>query len=154
MAGRSRKSISWYDIYSVAKKSEAGRSPAVDAPKRKDPSFGRFLEGGTVNELDNDGKPRWWSRPLVNAIPGIRNREEQVFLVLTLVIGALTGLAVVAFIVLTEHLGMRLYPVGSAAWRRVLVPVLGSVGMGYFPDARGSRVPGVPIGRRFRGCHA
>ena len=65
---------------------------------------------------------------------------------LTLVIGALTGLAVVAFIVVTEHLGMRLYPVGSAAWRRVLVPVLGSVGMGYllyryFPDARGSGVP-------------
>ena len=146
MAGRSRKSISWYDIYSVAKKSEAMRSPAADAPKRKDPSFGRFLEGGTVNEADNGGKPRWWSRPLVHAIPGIRDREEQVFLVLTLVIGALTGLAVVAFIVVTEHLGMRLYPVGSAAWRRVLVPVLGSVGMGYllyryFPDARGSGVP-------------
>ena len=65
---------------------------------------------------------------------------------LTLVIGALTGLTVVAFIVVTEHLGMRLYPVGSAAWRRLLVPVLGSVGMGYllyryFPDARGSGVP-------------
>ncbi len=83
---------------------------------------------------------------MVHAIPGIRDREEQVFLVLTLVIGALTGLAVVAFIVVTEHLGMRLYPVGSAAWRRVLIPVLGSVGMGYllyryFPDARGSGVP-------------
>ena len=49
----------------------------------------------------------------------IREREEQVFLVLTLVIGMLTGLSVVAFIVLTEHLGMRLYPVGSAAWRRI-----------------------------------
>jgi CIC family chloride channel protein len=73
-------------------------------------------------------------------------RENQVFLLLTLAIGALTGLAVVAFILLTERLGMRLYPVGSAAWRRVLIPVLGSLGIGYllfryFPNARGSGVP-------------
>ena len=73
-------------------------------------------------------------------------REDQVFLALTLLIGALVGLAVVAFIVLTERLGMRLYPVGSQAWRRVLIPVAGSLGMGYllaryFPDARGSGVP-------------
>src|ERR1043166_8406774 len=73
-------------------------------------------------------------------------REEQVFLILTILIGALAGLAVVAFIVLTERLGMRLYPVGSAAWRRVLVPVSGSLAMGYllyryFPNARGSGVP-------------
>jgi uncharacterized BrkB/YihY/UPF0761 family membrane protein len=83
------------------------------------------------------------NKPLVHSFPAIRDHEEQVFLVLTLVIGALTGLTVVAFIVVTEHLGMRLYPVGSAAWRRLLVPVLGSVGMGYllyryFPDARGT----------------
>jgi len=73
-------------------------------------------------------------------------REEQIFLVLTILIGALAGLAVVAFIVLTERLGMRLYPVGSAAWRRVLVPIVGSLAMGYllyryFPNARGSGVP-------------
>jgi CIC family chloride channel protein len=73
-------------------------------------------------------------------------REEQIFLVLTILIGALAGLAVVAFIVLTERLGMRLYPVGSAAWRRVLIPIGGSLAMGYllyryFPNARGSGVP-------------
>lgn len=73
-------------------------------------------------------------------------REDQIFLALTLVIGALVGLVVVAFIVLTERLGMRLYPVGSASWRRVLIPVGGSLAMGYllaryFPDARGSGVP-------------
>jgi CIC family chloride channel protein len=73
-------------------------------------------------------------------------REEQVFLALTLVIGALVGLVVVAFIVLTERLGMRLYPVGSDAWRRALIPVAGSLAMGnllarYFPNARGSGVP-------------
>lgn len=91
-------------------------------------------------------KRRWWTRPLADRFPRIREREEQVFLLLTLVIGASTGLAVVAFILLTERLGMRLYPVGSAAWRRLLIPVAGSLGMGYllyryFPDARGSGVP-------------
>jgi len=35
-----------------------------------------------------------------------------VFLLLSLLIGAITGFAVVAFIVLTERLGMRFYPVG------------------------------------------
>jgi CIC family chloride channel protein len=69
-----------------------------------------------------------------------------VFLILALVIGALTGLAVVAFILLTERMGMRLYPVGGAPWRRLLFPVAGSLGIGYllfryFPYARGSGVP-------------
>src|SRR5580704_13181087 len=73
-------------------------------------------------------------------------REDQVILILALVIGALTGATVVAFILATERLGLHLYPVGSAAWRRVLIPVAGSLGMGYllfryFPDARGSGVP-------------
>ena len=73
-------------------------------------------------------------------------RENQVFLLLTLAIGALTGLAVVAFILVTERLGMRLYPVGSASWRRVLIPIGGSLVSGYllfrfFPNARGSGVP-------------
>ncbi len=76
----------------------------------------------------------------------LREREDQVFLVLTLVIGALVGLAVVAFILLTERFGARLYPAGGMGLRRLLVPVAGSLGMGYllyryFPDARGSGVP-------------
>ena len=76
----------------------------------------------------------------------LHEREEQVFLVLTLVIGALTGLAVVAFILLTERFGLRLYPASSAPWRRLLFPVLGSFAMGillfrFFPEARGSGVP-------------
>ncbi|HEX3472395.1 MAG TPA: chloride channel protein, partial [Silvibacterium sp.] len=63
-----------------------------------------------------------------------------------LVIGALTGLAVVAFILLTERAGMRLYPPGGARWRRLLFPIVGSLSMGYllfryFPNARGSGVP-------------
>jgi CIC family chloride channel protein len=76
----------------------------------------------------------------------LSEHEEQVFLLLSLLIGALTGLTVVAFIVLTERLGMRLYAPGCAAWRRVLAPVAGSLAMGcllyrYFPGARGSGVP-------------
>jgi CIC family chloride channel protein len=86
--------------------------------------------------------PSWLQRRLAELKP----REGQIFLALALVIGALTGLAVVAFIVLTERLGMRLYPVGGAPWRRVLFPVAGSLSIGYllyryFPNARGSGVP-------------
>lgn len=76
----------------------------------------------------------------------LEKREDHVFLALTLLIGALAGLAVVAFIVVTERTAIRLYPVGSSPWRRGLIPVFGSLAMGYllyrdFPDARGSGVP-------------
>lgn len=88
----------------------------------------------------------WWRRAVEFSRAQLAEREPQVFVVLALIIGALTGLAVVAFIVLTEHVGLRLYPVGSAAYRRVLFPIAGSVLVGYllyryFPNARGSGVP-------------
>jgi CIC family chloride channel protein len=87
-----------------------------------------------------------WRTWLSDRVAELRQREGQVFLVLALVIGALTGFAVVAFILLTERLGMRLYPAGGAPWRRLLFPVAGSLGIGYllyryFPNARGSGVP-------------
>jgi CIC family chloride channel protein len=95
---------------------------------------------------ENPPREKWGTIFRSRMIVHLQQREEQVFLLLSLLIGALTGLAVVAFIVVTERLGMRLYPVGSAAWRRVLVPVAGSLAMGvllyrYFPNARGSGVP-------------
>ena len=88
----------------------------------------------------------WWKTPLLHRVGKLQQREDQIFLVLALVIGALTGLAVVTFILLTERMGMRLYPVGGAPWRRLLFPVVGSLGIGYllyryFPNARGSGVP-------------
>src|SRR5271156_245631 len=88
----------------------------------------------------------WWRAPLQWWALHTAERQGRLLLVLSIVIGALTGLAVVAFILLTERLGLRLYPVGSGAWRRVLIPVVGSLGMGYllfryFPEARGSGVP-------------
>ncbi len=87
-----------------------------------------------------------WKTSLLDRVAELRQRESQVFLVLAMVIGALTGLAVVAFILLTERMGMRLYPADGAPWRRVLFPVAGSLGIGYllyryFPYARGSGVP-------------
>ena len=87
-----------------------------------------------------------WRTPLQFARKKLQHREDQVFLVLVLVIGALTGLSVVAFILLTERMGMRLYPPGSAAWRRVSFPIAGSLIIGYllyryFPNARGSGIP-------------
>src|SRR5579863_10324248 len=89
---------------------------------------------------------RWWKSPSRQWNTLLHEREEQVFLVLTLLIGALVGLMAVAFILLTERVGSRLYPPGGAAWHRVLIPVVGSLFMGYllyryFPDARGSGVP-------------
>ena len=72
--------------------------------------------------------------------------EDKVLLVLTLLIGAIVGLVVVAFIVVTENLADRLYPPGGAAWRRLVLPVAGALITGfllrrYFPDARGSGIP-------------
>jgi len=87
----------------------------------------------------------WWQLPLRWLGVRFAQREQQVLLFLSIMIGALTGLAVVALILLTERLGMRLYPVGSPVWRRIVTPVIGSLTMGYvlvryFADARGSGV--------------
>src|SRR5712675_3314106 len=88
---------------------------------------------------------RWWT-PSQRWAALVRQREEQVFLLLTLLIGALVGLTVVAFIVLTERFGARIDAAVAPAWRRLFVPIIGSLSMGfllykYFPDARGSGVP-------------
>ncbi len=67
-------------------------------------------------------------------------------IVLSLVIGAVVGLVVVGFILVTGRLAARMYPPEGAAWRRVLVPTLGALVSGfllvrYFPQARGSGIP-------------
>src|SRR5690348_12981138 len=99
-----------------------------------------------MKEAEEQTSATWWKAPARQWTLLLHEREEQVFLVLTLLIGAVVGAIVVAFILLTERFGARLYPAGGAAWRRLLVPVTGSLGMGYllfryFPDARGSGVP-------------
>jgi CIC family chloride channel protein len=99
-----------------------------------------------TSAIQDENKPSAGGWPVSRWTALLEQHEDKVFLVLTLLIGALAGLTVVGFIVLTERLGMRLYPVTAAAWRRLLVPVAGSLAMGYllyryFPDARGSGVP-------------
>ncbi len=91
-------------------------------------------------------KKIWGSLTQWANVQQLRQHEEKVLLVLTLMIGAMVGLVIVAFIVLTENLGARMYPAGGAAWRRVVVPVAGSLITGfllfrYFPGARGSGIP-------------
>ncbi len=91
-------------------------------------------------------RPDWRNTAILKWKAFLNDREDQVFLALTLLIGALVGLIVVAFIEITGRFGARLYPPDAAAWRRFLVPVTGSLVMGYllykyFPDARGSGVP-------------
>jgi CIC family chloride channel protein len=76
----------------------------------------------------------------------LEHHEDTVLLVLTLIIGAVVGCVVVAFILLTENLGARMYPGNAAAWRRVLIPFAGALSTGYFlyryfPSARGSGIP-------------
>jgi len=80
------------------------------------------------------------------SLEGLRRNEDRLALVLSLLIGALVGLVVVAFILLTGRIAARMYPAGGAGWRRILVPVLGSLSTGYllwryFPFARGSGIP-------------
>jgi len=99
-----------------------------------------------ISEAKEEAKiSRWWT-PSQRWAALVKQREEQVFLLLTLLIGALVGLTVVAFIVLTERFGARIDATVAAAWRRLVVPIVGSLSMGfllykYFPDARGSGVP-------------
>lgn len=99
-----------------------------------------------MTDAQEQEKKTWWSVKSSQWAAFAGEREEQVFLGLTLLIGALVGLSVVAFILLTERVGARLDPAGIAKWRRLLVPAAGSLTMGYllyryFPDARGSGVP-------------
>src|ERR1700683_153849 len=84
--------------------------------------------------------------PLAKWFSELRQSETQLTFALSLVIGALVGLVVVAFILLTGRLAARMYPAGGAGWRRILVPTLGSLSTGYllwryFPFARGSGIP-------------
>ena len=76
----------------------------------------------------------------------LRRSENQLSILLSIVVGALVGLVIVAFILLTGRLSAGMYPAGGAGWRRILVPTLGSLITGwllwrFFPSARGSGIP-------------
>ena len=101
----------------------------------------------SASNLLADSAPRasWYARAL-ELVEDLRRHEDRLALLLSLVIGALVGLVIVAFILLTGRLAAHMYPSGGAGWRRVLVPTLGSLVTGFllfrfFPDARGSGIP-------------
>jgi chloride channel protein, CIC family len=95
---------------------------------------------GTLSSRFRD-RLRAWSDPRL-----LRQHEQKLILVLTILIGAIVGLVVAAFILVTENLGARLYPANGAPWRRLATPVFGALITGillrkYFPSARGSGIP-------------
>jgi CIC family chloride channel protein len=83
---------------------------------------------------------------LVHLVEDLRRQEDRLALVLSLFIGALVGLVVVGFILLTGRLAAHMYHAGGLGWRRIVIPVAGSLITGfllyrYFPNARGSGIP-------------
>src|SRR5512143_1224685 len=95
--------------------------------------------------MDTHSEPGLLSR-FKNVIERLRQNENQLAIVLSLLIGALVGMVVVAFILLTGRLAARMYPPGGAGWHRILIPTLGSLVTGYLlwryvPLARGSGIP-------------
>ena len=83
---------------------------------------------------------------IVELVEDLRKKEDRLALALSLVIGALVGLVVIGFILLTGRLAAHIYPAGGPGWRRLVTPVVGSLIAGfllyrYFPLARGSGIP-------------
>src|SRR5690349_22360901 len=104
----------------------------------------RSLTSEATQTIDVGESP-WYAR-LVVLVEDLRRREDRLALALSLFIGAIVGLVVVAFILLTGRLAAHMYPPNGAGWRRIVVPTLGSLVTGYllfrfFPDARGSGIP-------------
>ena len=76
----------------------------------------------------------------------LRLRENQLFLILTIVIGVVAGLAAVLFTVAIEQTSHRLFGLAPSRLRLFAVPPLMSLVTGFllakvFPDVRGSGVP-------------
>src|SRR5258708_26452837 len=63
-----------------------------------------------MKEAEEQPSATWWKAPARQWTLLLQEREEQVFLVLTLLIGALVGAIVVAFILLTERFGAHCTP--------------------------------------------
>jgi len=76
----------------------------------------------------------------------LRLRENQLFLILTIVIGILAGLSAVLFTVAIEQTSHRLFGLAPSRLRLFAIPPLMSIVTGLllakvFPDVRGSGVP-------------
>lgn len=76
----------------------------------------------------------------------LRLREHQIFLILSIVIGIVAGLAAVLFTVAIQQTTHRLFGLAPSRGRLLVVPPLMSLVTGvllakFFPDVRGSGVP-------------
>lgn len=74
----------------------------------------------------------------------LQEHEDKILLLLSLVVSAMVGLTIVAFVVSTEKLGSILVSAGGT--QRFLNPLFGSLIGGwllyrFFPEARGSGIP-------------
>src|ERR1051326_4762485 len=76
----------------------------------------------------------------------LRLREDQIFLVLTIIIAIIAGLSAVLFTLAIQATKNSLFGLSPSAARLILAPTLVSLLTGYllakfFPEARGSGVP-------------
>lgn len=91
-------------------------------------------------------------------LAALRQREHQVFLVLTVLVGVLAGLSAVLFAIAIEWTGRTLFGFDPSPARMFLVPTLGSLLAGVllttvFPDVRGSGVPQTKAAFLLHGGH-
>jgi chloride channel protein, CIC family len=85
----------------------------------------------------------------------LRLRENQIFLILSILIGILSGLAAVLFTLAIQSTTYSLFGISPSALRFILVPTVVSFVAGcllkwYFPEARGSGVPQVEAAYHLR----
>jgi CIC family chloride channel protein len=97
-----------------------------------------------------------WRERVTARSPSFAFREDQVYLVLALLVGAVVGLTVVCFMVLIEWTSGYLFTPGASRVRRLLVPAAGSLITGillfrFFPGARGSGIPQTKVALAFEG---
>ncbi|MCZ6751274.1 MAG: chloride channel protein [Acidobacteria bacterium] len=91
-------------------------------------------------------KAKIWKAWLPRLLARTRLRERQIFLILTIAIGLVAGLAAVLFTLAIDGIHLLLFGHSPSSARLVLVPTLASLVAGvllarYFQDARGSGVP-------------
>jgi CIC family chloride channel protein len=93
-----------------------------------------------------DTPEKTWQTWLPRLLARMRLREDQVFLILTVIIGLLAGLSAVLFTLAIHSVNLRLFGLDPSVARIILVPTVVSAFSGfllarYFQDARGSGVP-------------
>src|SRR5207249_770257 len=126
----------------------AAVSPCVFAQTINDVAL-----AGAVHDWDNgcvNGPSRSKFREFLNPIRrpftrvDLREHEDKILSMLALVVSAVVGLIVVAFVAMTERMGRILLVAGPA--QRLLSPFIGALVGGwllyrFFPDGRGSGIP-------------